>query len=867
MLRPPPARFACCLALVSLFVPAARGADDLAVRARDLLGQHCGVCHGPGGSGKGGFDYVLDRDRLVARNQVLPGNPRESVLLQRIRDGEMPPPKRPALNKDEVALLERWIDAGAPAVAAAEARTLVTDAMLRRRIRADLENLEPRRRRFVRYLTLTHLANAGVPEEEWTRHRQALAKLVNSLSWQPRVTLPVPIDAGRTVYRIDLRDYKWTARQWDRLAAAYPYRTAEAGPAEAASGGRQAAEAASGGRQAAEAAALAGTARPALRGDWFVATASRPPYYHDFLQLPGTDRALERLLQVDVAANLQADSVVRAGFNGSGVARNNRVLERHDALHGAYWRSYDFSDNTGRQNVFDHPLGPLPGAGGFQPAGGEIIFHLPNGLQGYLLVDGQGRRVDKAPGDIVSDPKRPDRLVENGLSCLGCHFGGLLPKDDQVRAHVLKNPGAFSREDREAVLALYPPAARLRALVKEDNTRFARALAQAGTPPGEPEPIAAVVLRYEAVLDLGTAAAEAGLAPDDFVARLRRASALGRTLGPLLARGGTVQRQVFEDAYPEMARAFRLGEDGAAVETAWGLRPFAGHQGSVRDVVISPDGRRAASAGEDKVVLVWDIPGGGVRQRLVGHSDEVLALAFAADGKRLLSGGRDRTLRLWDVEAGREVRRLGGHTDAVRAVAFSPDGRLALSGGDDRTLRLWDLESGKELHALAGHGGAVTCIAFSPDGRLALSGSADRTLRLWDVPAGRARATWKGHTGTVSSVVFAPDGRQALSGGEDGVLRLWDAGSGKEVRRLEGHANAVIRVAFAGGGHQVLSGSSRYQTPDRVVRRWDLAAGREGKPPAGDGPSRVECAAFSADGRFALLGVGEGKLRLWVLGD
>src|SRR5262249_4499946 len=178
---------------------------------------------------------------------------------------------------------------------------------------------------------------------------------------------------------------------------------------------------------------LTGSNRPHLRGDWFVATASRPPFYHDFLQLPGTDRALERLLQVDVPADLQDDNAVRAGFNGSGVAKNNRVLERHDAAHGAYWRSYDFSDNTGRQNVFERPLGPAPGPGGFTHAGGEIIFNLPNGLQGYLLVDRDGRRVDKAPGDIVSDPRRPDRLVENGLSCMSCHVAGLLPNDDPVR--------------------------------------------------------------------------------------------------------------------------------------------------------------------------------------------------------------------------------------------------------------------------------------------------------------------------------------------------------------------------------------------------------------------------------------------------
>lgn len=97
-----------------------------------------------------------------------------------------------------------------------------------------------------------------------------------------------------------------------------------------------------------------------VRGDWFVAAASRPPLYHQVLQLPETDRELEKLLQVDVDENLRTRKVWRAGFNGSGVSQNNRLIERHesDLTNGAYWKSYDFGGNDGRKNLFAHPLGP-----------------------------------------------------------------------------------------------------------------------------------------------------------------------------------------------------------------------------------------------------------------------------------------------------------------------------------------------------------------------------------------------------------------------------------------------------------------------------------------------------------------------------
>jgi hypothetical protein len=839
--------------LTLLPTPAAFAADSdpLAGKAKAVLHTYCAGCHSQPGASKGGFDYVLDRDRLVARGQVVPGKADESPVLLRVQQGEMPPAKKPAPTAADVEVLRRWIAQGAPAfLSAPAARTVATEGDVVRAVLTDLQNLEPRRRRYMRYLSLAPLANGGVSDEALEAHRHAVAKLVNSLSWNPRVTRPTPVDAGGTLLRIDLRDYKWTARQWDRLAAVYPYRAAEDGEASRA------------------VAALTGAARAHLRGDWFVATASRPPFYHDFLQLPESDRALERLLQVDAAADVRDDNVLRAGFNGSGVSRNNRVLERHDAAHGAYWRSYDFGDNTGRQNVFENPLGPGPGPRAFTPAGGEVIFSLPNGLHGYLLVDGNGRRVDKAPGEIVSDPRRPDKRVETGISCMSCHVEGLLPKDDQVRPHVLKNADAFAREDRESVLALYPPAARFRSALKEDIDRYLQALKKAGVPAGEPEPGSAVTQRYEGTLDLAAAAGETGTTPDDFVARLRKSISLSRALGALQTRGGTVQRQVFEEAYPELAREFHIGADAGPVAVA--VREEGaptGHRGAVRGIVFAPDAKSFASCGEDGTVRLWDTATGKEKRRLEGHADEVTCAAFTPDGRHLVSAGRDRRLRLWDIAAGNEVRRFTGHTDAVRCVAVSPDGRRVLSGGADRTVRLWDLASGKELSSLAGHTGAVTAVAFAPDGKTALSAGTDRTLRLWDLEGRRSLGRWEGHTGEVFAVAFSADGKWAVSGGSDKAVRLWDVATGKEKRAFTGHANTVIGVAISPDGRRILSGSSRYQTADRVIRVWDIEPVKEVGGFDTTGMERVESIAFSPDGSRAVLSHDGGALRVWNISE
>jgi tetratricopeptide (TPR) repeat protein/mono/diheme cytochrome c family protein len=538
-------------ALAAGTIASAAAADEpdrvaLARQALDVLKANCHRCHGQDGANEGGFNYVLDAAKLVARKKVVPGDAAKSKLYRRLvsADDPMPPEdEKVRPGKDDVALIKRWIDAGAPDPRAQAAQApFLSPADVAAAIRADLETVPERDRRFTRYFTLTHLANAGLSGDEVQSYRHGLSKLVNSLSWGRRVVVPRPVDPQRTVFRVDLRDYQWNEKVWEAVLAVNPYGVAPATDV------------------ARECAALTHCPLPFVRGDWFVAAASRPPLYHEVLQLPDSEQDLEKLLRVDVAEDIRQERVARAGFNGSGVSRNNRLIERHEAGSVTYWKSYDFATNTGRQNLFAHPLGPGDDDGSFRQDGGEIIFNLPNGLQAYMLVNGAGKRIDKGPTAIVSDPRRPDRAVENGLSCMSCHAKGLIEKGDQVRDHVRKNAGAFAREDVDTVLALYPPRDAFNELLRADARRFQEAVGRTGAPLTATEPVAALALRFEAELDLPLAAAEAGVRPDALRRALERSSRLAQELGSLQVEGGTVQRQVFVDAFPDLVRELRPGD-------------------------------------------------------------------------------------------------------------------------------------------------------------------------------------------------------------------------------------------------------------------------------------------------------------------
>ena len=51
---------------------------------------------------------------------------------------------------------------------------------------------------------------------------------------------------------------------------------------------------------------------------------------------------------------------------------------------------------------------------------------------------------------------------------------------------------------------------------------------------------------------------------------------------------------------------------------------------------------------------------------LNGHDGPVYSVAFSPDGRRVATAADDRTARIWDVETGRELHRLIGHTCNVQ---------------------------------------------------------------------------------------------------------------------------------------------------------------------------------------------------------
>ena len=153
-----------------------------------------------------------------------------------------------------------------------------------------------------------------------------------------------------------------------------------------------------------------------------------------------------------------------------------------------------------------------------------------------------------------------------------------------------------------------------------------------------------------------------------------------------------------------------------------------GSDGALWQMALSPDDRWLGTAQADGA-FVWDVATGKQLVAFSGHGEgaRTSGIAFSPDGKWAATTGNDGLVQVWDAATGAVVFKLTGHTGATFGVAFSPDGKSLASSSVDRTIKIWRLPPAggqvPEPLTLHGHTGAVYSLAFNPDGtRLASVG-------------------------------------------------------------------------------------------------------------------------------------------------
>ena len=289
-------------------------------------------------------------------------------------------------------------------------------------------------------------------------------------------------------------------------------------------------------------------------------------------------------------------------------------------------------------------------------------------------------------------------------------------------------------------------------------------------------------------------------------------------------------------ATPETWRTARMVASDARLRGV--PQVLRGFEGPLHAFDLSPDGQ-ALVAGHVRDVWAWHLPDG--QGRRVGHQEALIQdIAVSPDGRRAVTAGLDNRLRLWSIDDG-TVTELGAHEAMVTGMHFLPDGERLITAGGDGAIWSWQLDGGEHVR-IGSHRGRVLHFDVSPDGATMASVGED-AVRVWRVGQTAPLRELHPASGVFSRVALSPDGSRVAAVGSPHEVWLWQVATG-EGRSLGGHDEEVLTVDFSadgtspghggarsdhpavGRGHRRGRGAARSRRSDRAaqVRGWRRAA-------------------------------------------
>jgi WD40 repeat protein len=204
-----------------------------------------------------------------------------------------------------------------------------------------------------------------------------------------------------------------------------------------------------------------------------------------------------------------------------------------------------------------------------------------------------------------------------------------------------------------------------------------------------------------------------------------------------------------------------------------------GHTDQINEMVVSDDGRFLASAGNNKVIKIWEIATTQEYRTISGTAGRTVQLSFSQDNIHLAGTTTNDELNVWNVLTGEEVFEAGcsGNT---RGLEFFDEGKKLAFIDDDGHPAVLNIENGEILKS------DYVCLGLQIDRASGLGYNIDQLGNMIKIELNTMTELKSYKLFNKLNVPFAMgdmtnDGRFIVEGFNDDVMRVWDTQEEKMI--------------------------------------------------------------------------------------
>ena len=222
-----------------------------------------------------------------------------------------------------------------------------------------------------------------------------------------------------------------------------------------------------------------------------------------------------------------------------------------------------------------------------------------------------------------------------------------------------------------------------------------------------------------------------------------------------------------------------IGRVGHTFIRIWDIENGTDHKdiikpdANIRDIALSPDGKKLAVTSWDTVAFIIDVATGNILQTCRQPGVEGSKLCFSPDNSKLLLLNWSTTF-VMDVATGKMLGQTKTGNESLMPGKYSADGSFFITQSHDSTIHVWRSSDISMISTLRFTEGVPVLSFFDSRNRL-ITQSSDNLTRLWDIQTGKVLQTFKGPMGgdvnrTADTLVTAYNNEWMLYSMADGKL-------------------------------------------------------------------------------------------------